>query len=101
MCGSDAIAFKTTSFGSINFNDSYTKLVVMMGGSDKCPQERRAGSIQVSDISAGDNDMRQMNYWSVNNGSENRGVGYAADFSPSSRYIYTSSIYPEIGRALV
>jgi len=94
MCGSDADAFKTTSFGSINFNDSYTKLVVMMGGSDRCPRERRAGSIQVFDISAGDNDMRQMNYWSVNNGSEIRGAGYAADFSPTSRYVYTSSIYP-------
>lgn len=38
--------------------------------------------------------MRQLNYWSVNKAAEARGTGYAADFSPSSRYVYTSSIYP-------
>lgn len=93
-CATYADSRARTGFGSINFSNDYKKMVVLMGDNHSCPQPQRAGTVHVFDISTGDAALAQKNWWKVNHPTENRGQGYSADFSPSGRYVYTSSIYP-------
>jgi len=94
ICGTTAQRNTHTGYGTINFNRDYTRMVIDMGGGFACSASKRAGTIQIFDISGGDTSLDQLNYWEVVSGSENRGYGYSADFSPNGRYVYTSSIAP-------
>lgn len=94
VCGSTASELVKTGFGSINFSSNYKQMVVMMGDNANCPRPQRAGTVHIFDVSAGDTALVQKNWWKVNHPTENRGQGYSADFSPSGRYVYTSSLYP-------
>lgn len=104
-CGNHAAAFSSTGFGSVNFDSSYSKMVVFMGSNGQCHDNNdnndsyregkwtNAGIIKVFDI-RGDHVISETNGWTVEKPLENRGAAYSADFSPSGRYVYTASIYP-------
>lgn len=85
-----------TGFGSINFNNEATKMLVFMGGS-VCPNRNgNAGVLHVFDISGADTDMTPVAHWSVgvyNNDPLDNSLGYAADFSPNGDHAYVSKIY--------
>lgn len=87
-------------FGAINFNKENTKLVLMMG-MDGCGKPnsgdpnryKAAGRVHVFSVGGGNSVLNQLNHWSVTKHGVDRGMGYSADFSPSGRYIYASTIY--------
>lgn len=87
-------------FGAINFNKENTKLVLMMG-MDGCGKPnsgdpnryKAAGRVHVFSVEGGDNALNQLSHWSITKHGVDRGMGYSADFSPSGRYIYASTIY--------
>ena len=85
-----------TGFGSINFNNEATKMLVFMGGS-ACPNRNgNAGVLHVFDISGADTNMTPIAHWSVgvhNNNPLDSSLGYAADFSPNGDHVYVSKLY--------
>ncbi len=89
---------ESAGFGSINFNHDNTKMIVYMGGFHGCSGSRinrRAGQLFLFDISGGDTSMNLIARWRVSPQSSNDGTrGYSADFSPSGRYVYASTLYP-------
>lgn len=83
-----------TGFGTVNFNSDYTKMIVLMSGSG-CTGNSNAGSLLLFDISQGDTSMQLIASWNIGaRHVRDNGYGYAADFSPSGRYLYVSKIYP-------
>lgn len=85
-----------TGFGSINFNNEATKMLVFMGGSN-CPNNAgNAGVAHIFDISGADTNMTPIAHWTggvVTGGLPDQSYGYAADLSPNGDHVYVSKIY--------
>ena len=68
-----------TGFGSINFNNEATKMLVFMGGSACSNRNGNAGVLHVFDISGADTNMTPIAHWSVgvyNNDPLDNSLGY-------------------------
>ena len=78
-----------SGFGTLNFNEDYSKLILMAG--DHCfgSCTGRMGLLRLMDFNVTTGAITNRNEW--NNYSDN--VGYSADFSPSGNYLYTTTIY--------
>ena len=78
-------------FGTLNFDSTYTKLVMMAGDhcmASSCPT--REGVVRLMSFNSSTGQVSYDYDWQ----SYPDGAGYSADFSPSGNYIYTSAIYP-------
>lgn len=91
--------YKHPGYGSANFDSSYSRIVIYMGGRDCSrkgqPRKKRSGEIHVFDISKGDNHLVNDGSWSVwsNENDNDYGSGYSADFSPNGKYVYATTLY--------
>lgn len=99
-----------TAFGTINFNNDYSRMAVMMGGTNCAPKINgntpgglyysNDGTVHVLNINRETGYLTR--YTSFYAGTlygppDTDGyvfMGYSADFSPSGRYVYISTIYP-------
>lgn len=83
-----------SGFGTLNFNADYSKLVMMAGnhckGSAGCPYVN--GLIRVMGFDTLTGAVTNQYSWDSYNTVGNS--GYSADFSPSSNYVYASTLYP-------
>ena len=78
-------------FGTLNFDSTYSRLVMMAG--DHCLSgscTTREGIVRLMSFNSSTGQVTYLNNWS----SYPEGAGYSADFSPSGAYVYTSAIYP-------
>ena len=83
-------------YGGMNFNADYSLLAVTVG-SFYCGSNVN-GTVYLFSTDRSNGNLTQVASWTVDNayaplGSENHSL-YEAEFSPSGRYIYTTSIYP-------
>lgn len=95
------ISRRTTSVigvGTLNFNNDYTKLVMMAGshcaGSTACPTD--TGLVRLIDFDARTGTPTNRYAWdgaTTFQLASNANHGYSADFSPGEQYIYLSRIY--------
>lgn len=81
-------------FGTLNFNSDYSKLVMMAG--DHCVNSSSSctsisGALWLMQFNAANGTIANISMW---NNQNLNGRGYSADFSPSDKYIYTSTLYP-------
>ena len=81
-----------SGFGSLNFNQDYTKLVMMAG--NHCLGTCAAGNglLRTMSFNTANGAITNQNEWNLYTGIVTR--GYSADFSPAGTYVYASSLYP-------
>ena len=85
-----------TGFGSMSFNDDYSKLLVYMGGEGCTDSYGNAGTLHLLSVNRQTGVLSKHASWFPPSVVKNtyRSKGYSADFSPSERYVYVSEIYP-------
>ena len=88
-----------SGFGSMNFNNDYSKMVLYMGGANCSDAYANAGTVHVLSINRQTGALSKHASWYARQvpdpaDSSKKSAGYSADFSPSGRYVYTSQIYP-------
>lgn len=83
-------------YGGMNFNADYSLLAVAVGSSS-CGSNVN-GTVYLFSTNRSNGNLTQLASWTVDNAYSPTSIGnhslYEAEFSPSGRYIYTTSIYP-------
>lgn len=79
-----------SGFGSLNFNEDYTRLVLAAGNHCTGTCAGYYGLIRTLDFDSSTGYVTNRNMW---NGYAN-GTGYSADFSPQGNYVYSATLYP-------
>ena len=78
-----------SGFGTLNFNNDYSRLALMAGDHCLGSCTGRMGLVRLMGFDTTTGVITNLNEW--NNYTTN--VGYSADFSPSGDYLYTTTIY--------
>jgi Tfp pilus assembly protein PilV len=85
-----------SGFGTLNFNDDYSQLVMMAGqhciGVGACTSP--SGLIRVMSFNTQTGAISNLYAWNSYGYGTLGNQGYSADFSPAGNYVYTSSLYP-------
>lgn len=99
VCYTSATGF--TGYGSINFSQDYTKMIVM-SGAWRCDGTNGggandSGTAYLYDVDTSTGGLTLKASWTTSGWIGTAGGshgGYTADFSPQEKYIYVGQIYP-------
>lgn len=96
----DTRAIAHFKFGSINFSNDYSKMLLFMGGGNCSDRMLNMGTVHVLNTDSKTGLLtKHVSFWAGKNARLRKDkhtytyLGYTADFSPSGRYVYVSTTY--------